>query len=199
MKKVFFIPVLLMLIASCSKDKLINNTSAKINYFNWDPDSLVVDSIVVDLNNDNFDDLKFLVQRNYQGTSPSGGSYYNYFATCTSINSALKISLGTELNPSQQTWDCLEFNALISNNLTWNDSYILKGQVISAGAIGVWDTNNPGEYIGIKLESNGASYFGWIKASVNYNYSIEKRYEITCFEYAISETNNATLKAGQKE
>jgi hypothetical protein len=187
---------------SCAKEDQLNNnnsTSIEISYHDWNPDILVVDSILMDLNNDNLDDLKFLIEKNYQGTSPSGGPYYNYFARCISVNPNLKVSLGTEVDPSQQDWNCLELNDPISNNLTWKNSFILNGQVIVAGAIGFWDTNDAEGYIGFKLESNGITNFGWIRINVNYTSFIDKRYEIACLEYAISETNNSIIRAGQIE
>jgi len=201
MKTIIFI-ALACLIISCSKEVTLddNGTSPiEINYFDWNPDTLVTDSILIDLQNDGADDIKFLIQKDYQGTSPSGGPYYNYFARCLSINPNVTVSLGTELDPSQQDWDCLKYNHSISNNLTWNNSFILNGRVIAAGSIGFWDTNDTEGYIGIKIESNGVTNFGWIRVNVTYNSAIDKRYEIMCLEYAISETNNATINAGQTE
>ncbi|NVK65035.1 MAG: hypothetical protein HWE22_10635 [Flavobacteriales bacterium] len=201
MKTTIFI-ALTILIISCSKDETLNgngSSTIEINYFDWNPDTLVIDSILIDLQSDGVNDIKFLIEKDYQGLSPSGGPYYNYFARCLSINPNLRVSLGTELNPSQQDWNCLKFNDLISNNLTWNSSFILNGQVIYAGAIGVWDTNDTEGFIGTKLESNGQTNFGWIKINVNSNSFIDKRFEIMCFEYAISETNNVTINAGQTE
>lgn len=201
MKTIIFI-ALAFLIISCSKEVTLddNGTSPiEINYFDWNPDTLVTDSILIDLQNDGDDDIKFLIRKDYQGTSPSGGPYYNYFARCLSINPNVTVSLGTELDPYQQDWDCLKYNHLISNNLTWNSSFILNGRVIGAGLIGFWDTNDTEGYIGIKIESNGVTNFGWIRVNVTYNSVIDKRYEIMCLEYAISETNNATINAGQTE
>lgn len=201
MKNSIFIG-LLLLIVSCSKDELSNNNSSnsiEINYYAWSPDTLIVDSMLIDLNNDSINDIKFLIEKDYQGTSPSGGPYYNYFARCISVNSNLKISLGTEVDAVQQEWNCLLFDNSISNNLTWENSFILHGEVINAGAIGVWDTNDSEGYIGVKFESNLSTNFGWIYINTNYNSFIDKKYEITCFSYAISETNNSNIKAGQKE
>ena len=202
MNKLIFIPFLLVLIASCSKDEPLSidtSVSTEINHYDWNPDTLIFDSLLIDLNNDNIDDLKFLIEKIYQGTSPSGGPYYNYFAKCISVNPELKISLGVEMNPSQQEWDCLEFEDSISTNLTWKNSFTLNGEVIIAGSIGIWDMNNSYGYIGLKFESTQATYFGWININSNYNPLLDKRYEITCFEYAVSETSNFIIKAGQIE
>ena len=120
MKTTIFI-ALTILIISCSKDDTLNgngSSTIEINYFDWNPDTLVIDSILIDLQSDGINDIKFLIEKDYQGFSPSGGPYYNYFARCLSINPNLRVSLGTELNPSQQDWNCLKFNDLISNNLT---------------------------------------------------------------------------------
>ena len=202
MKKIIYTSLLFILIASCSKDKSVNNSNSsgiEVNHHDWNPDTLVVDSILIDLNNDNLNDLKFLIEKDYQGTSPGEGNYYNYFAKCISINSNLKVSLGTAVHPDQQNWNCLELNDLIFNDLTWSKSFILKGQVIGAGGIGIWDKNNAEGYIGLKLKSNGMTNFGWIKVNVDYNTSIDKHYKIICYEYAISELNNSIIKAGQIE
>lgn len=193
---------LMVLMIACSKDDPApsnNASSMEIDHHDWDPDTLVVDSILIDLNNDSSSDLKLVAEKIYQGTSPSGGPYYNYFAKCISVNTDLQISIGTEVDPAQQVWNCLELNDPISTDLTWYDSFILKGQVISAGAIGTWDTNANEGYIGIKFESNGTRNFGWIKVNVNYNGLIENRYEIICFEYALSGTDDAIIHAGQVE
>lgn len=201
MKKLILIAIALLII-SCSKDEVINNNisfNIDVNHYNWSPDTLIVDSFLIDLDNDYDNDLKFLIKKDYQGTSPSGGSYYNYFAQCSSINSNLKVSLGNEVVNSQSNWNCLKFNHSISNNLTWKKSFNLKGTVVGAGEIGFWDINDNDGYIGLKFETNGIINFGWIKAEVNNNYFIDKRYEIKCLEYAISETQNALIKAGQTE
>lgn len=201
MKNIIFLTLLLLIVSCAKEDQLIDDNSAsiEITYHDWNPDTLVFDSILVDLNNDNFNDLKFFIEKDYQGTSPSGGPYYNYFAKCISVNHNLTVSLGIEVDPSQRDWNFLEFNNLISNNLTWDSSFVLKGQVVSAGGIGLWDRNDTEGYIGIKFESTEVTNFGWIKVDVNYNSIVDKHYEITCFEYAISETNSTIIKAGQIE
>lgn len=180
-----------LLFISCTKEQT-PLAPIVINHYDWNPDSLVVDSMLVDLNNDNADDIKFLIERVYQGATPSGGPYYNYFAKCISVNSEVTISLGNAPN-------CIMTNDLISDELTWETSKILKGQVIAAGDIGDWNICNADGYIGIRFESNGEVFYGWIRVDVNYNDALEKRYEIICFEYAMSETSNAFIEAGQIE
>jgi len=199
MLKKIFIPLAVILTFSCTKEKeeeiqLIPPTMVtyNINHFDWIPDTTTTDSILLDFDGDNIFDLKFLVEKTYQGSTPSGGPYYNYFSKVISLNNNLLISLGTELDTSFQTWNCIEYGDLISENLTWKSSFILNGSVIFAGSIGLWDTNNNQGYLCLKFMTNQNNKWGWINLTSTIN-------NITLNEYAINENINQLIKAGQTE
>lgn len=192
------------MISACSKDETTTTPippppPAKISYYDWSPDIEVYDSVFIDLNHDSIADIRFQCSKVYQGSSPSGGAYYNYFVNCLSANANVGVSLGVETDPSQRLWDCLLTDDIISDSLTWNDSFTLEGSVIVAGGIGIWDINPVHEgYVAFRIKSAESSNFGWLRIHTEFN-AFAERYEITCFEYAISETANKTIKAGQKE
>ena len=190
-----------MIIISCSKNEVSINEDIPIDiyHYDWDPDTVVflgsIDSIIIDLNNDNIDDLIFRNQTAY-GSAPGGGETYTLYSTSEveSVNEALKISMGTHNTPTGSNyldWNCLSFNDPILNELTWENSFYLIGYVHGSGDIGVWNHNDHEGYIGLKFETNQSTYFGWIK--------INKDSGTAFCEYAISETNNATILAGQSE
>jgi len=195
MQKIGIVSLLIALLIACSKD----DVQKKINYFNWDPDVTVVDSLRLDVNNDSIDDIMFLVKKDLQGASPSGGSYYNYLAQCYALNSTVKLSLGKLTSPSQQKYTCFNVNDLISNDMYWDSSYVLNAQVIAAGNVGFWDFNTSYGYLGIQVEADGGRYFGWIHLNVNYNSLSDKHYEFLLYDFALCATKNATLNVGEME
>jgi hypothetical protein len=105
--------------------------------------------------------------------------------------------MGTETNPNQQEWDCLVLNDSISNNLSWRDLFLLKGNVIGAGNVGIWDTNQQTGYLATRISQGGSTYFGWIRVNVSSNGAWDNLYQITCYEFATSDTDQAIIKVGQ--
>jgi hypothetical protein len=181
---------------SCSNDQ--PNPAIELDLVDWNPDSVVVDSFELDINNDAIHDIQLKIEKSYQGTSPSGGPYYNYFTKVIALHPEVQLTLGKLEYPPQQVWNCLHLNTPITSDLTWGDAFVLKGQVIAAGNIGVWDINTSEGFVGIRYTENNNDYFGWIKLSVDYDAFLDKRYRITCYEYAFSRTENLILLAGQK-
>ena len=195
--KIFWIACLSsLLLLTCSKDDSPTDEpdSTVIHHFDWNPDLIVLDSILIDLNQDNVDDLMLHVEKRYEGTRPNGGPYYNYFAWVKALNSATKVSAGVS---SQNACDCIEHDESIDSALTWEDTIELRGSVIAAGAIGYWDNSTPHGYVGLKMESGSSTYYGWLKTDVSEDSSLDRRYSFTCYAYGMSETANGTIKAGQ--
>jgi len=194
MRKILLFSISFAFLIGCSKD----HVKKKINYYNWDPDITVVDSLKLDVNKDSIEDIMFLIKKDLQGISPSGGPYFNYLAQCLRLNPAVKISLGKLTSSSQQNYTCFKVNDLISNDNYWDTSLLLKAQIIAAGNVGCWDLNTSYGYLAIQVEADGGKYFGWIHLDVSYNGSSDKHYEFLLYDYALCETKNATLSVGEK-
>lgn len=190
MTKLIYALLLLTLVVSCKKNK--SKASYDIRHYDWSPDSTVLDSVFLDLNNDHIDDLKFVLSKTLQGSTPSGGPYYNYSSNVVALNNDLLLSLGTKLPQSNANdpWDCLKLNDAIGPHLTWDSSFRLNYHVIIAGHVGTWDTNTNEGFIGLKFKIGQSSNWGWIKVSTTIT-------KITLKEYAINELLNQPIAAGQ--
>ena len=198
MFKKILLPLTLLLVISCSKENETQPptpivTTFDIHHFDWVPNTIITDSIRLDLNSDNNFDLEFKLTATYQGSTPSGGPYYNYSSNIISLDSNLLISLGTKLPPSSSSydpWDCLEFNDMISENLTWERSFRLNYSVIYAGDVGTWDINKNEGYVALKFNTAQKNKWGWIKLTSTSSNIILK-------EYVINENLNQPIFAGQ--
>ena len=167
---------------------MINN----ISWYDWQPDTVITDSILVDVDFDTFPDIIFRRLTFYAGASPSSGSYYNYFATVSAIDSSVLVSPGVQLDASGQFWNCLDSGEAVNQSLTWGSGYNIRGEVIMAGAIGIWDTNINGGYIGFQLSKLGRKNYGWIKVAA------QARTSIILSEFAINHTSSLSIAAGQR-
>ncbi len=126
--------------------------------FNVDPFSHLRDSITLDLDGDQIGDLML----NY-----SRSSVYQLGYSFITIEIRPLAENQVCVSPTNTTWaDSLRYNAVIDSSRTWSDQkatlfYDYSSQNGSSGTYGYFK-NNSQYYIGVKINSNGHIFYGWI-------------------------------------
>jgi len=189
--------VFVILLISCSKQEEEINTD--IAYRNLEPNVVVTDSFLIDINTDGEMDVMFFVEKDFQGYSPTGESTYNYFSRCIAKNSNVSVSAGTRISTSQNKWNCLQYESYVSSQITWLQKLTFNGKIIGADDVGIWDINPSYDFIGVKIENGTKSYYGWVRLVTSFDTVSDNGYTITVGEYAYMISNNIVIRAGQIE
>ena len=187
MKRIFIYILITLSIVSCNKDETENYpglyliypefiTAGQvegpgIRYLEFEPDSIVTDNIILDLNNDNIDD--FEVSLEISDPSMLGMGWQILRITPLGLNAVIT----TELNKG---WiDTINYNDTINKYHNWSDSTAVFYEYYWStdwgnSAYGYW-YNDDNHYCGIKININNIDLFGWIELKKNRI----KRYAIT--------------------
>lgn len=163
---------------------------AQIDYTDIDPD-VTSDTVYLDMDGDGTNDLMFMA--NSFTLSTGAITVYRGFVQALDTASIAASASGSYFYPyALQAGDTiknsLNFTTGSSNfqTLAWNtfysstSAYNLYGNFISGGDEG---------YIGVKLNSNGESRFGWVRLEVEFG-------EITVKDFALESTDATQLIAG---
>jgi hypothetical protein len=211
-KKIVVLLLLGLIILSCKKNKSKDNTETKevdqivykdltpditinsINFFTNLPASspcyvpFPEDSTAmldIDLNNDNVADFKIEISHHfpYQNESYCGHCpTFSVLVMITPLSNDCSVSI---MNGSINTGKPFEASEKISSQNSWTNSPVMCYVSSCDGTYSAL-----GSYLGLRIKNK----FGWIKANLTYSMN-----GITISEFAINQTDNNSILAGQKQ
>jgi hypothetical protein len=192
-------------IIGCSKDNAILDSIA---YTELDPsiqitsvDSLVYHgsgcgyvpspsdstaSISFDINDDSIDDFTITCNSWYNFVSASGPCVnYNTSIVLSGTSDENKVSIAEDYNIVKR----YDLNEVIDNSQQWSNTAML----MLSSATAPFTTNfNGATYLGLKVNTEQGDYFGWI-------YIDKNGYDVTIISYALNQSINNSIYAGQIE
>jgi hypothetical protein len=206
-KMVYFFVLIASIITSCTKDKN-SKTENPIVYTELNPSIQItsVDTLInhlsgcglvpspsdstatfsIDLNNDNSIDFILTCSSWYHFVSASDPcANYNTSMVISGTSASNKVSIAGNYNIANH----FQMNESIDNYQTWSNSATL----MLNSALAPFSTNfNSDVFLGLKMTTTEGDYFGWIHIDKN-------GFDISVLSYAIHQTLNCTIQAGQKE
>ena len=166
-----------------SVDSLIDHPSG-CGYIPSPSDSSA--SITIDINDDGLMDFTLTCSSWYSFVSASNPcANYNTNITLSGTSNDNKLAITGNYN----VVNLFEFNDELNSSQEWSNTGIL----MLSSALAPFSTNfNGDKYLGLKINQDQEDLFGWI-------YIDKNGYEITVISYAINQTANISIKAGQIE
>ena len=143
-------------------------------------------SISLDINNDTVVDFILSCKSWYNFVSASGPcANYNTSIVLSGTSNENKVGISGNYNIVKQ----YVLNDVIDNSQQWSNTAMLMLSSVSAP----FATNfNDTIYLGLKINTDQGDYFGWI-------YIDKNGYDITVISYAMNQTANSSIDAGQTE
>jgi hypothetical protein len=143
-------------------------------------------SISLDINNDNVVDFTLSCNSWYNFVSASGPcANYNTSIVLSGTSNENKVGISGNYNIVKQ----YVLNDVIDNSQQWSNTAML---MLSSASAPFATNFNDTVYLGLKINTDQGDYFGWI-------YIDKNGYDVKVISYAVNQTVNSSINAGQTE